>query len=172
MKINLFGLISFVILGSLTFCTGNTPHAKAKLINANGVSVGEAVFLQTKEGVKISVQVSGLTPGKHGIHFHEVGQCEKPDFKSSGGHFNPAHKKHGLQNPEGAHGGDLPNLEVNLDGTAKTTFVAKNVSLQEGENSLFHVGGTSLIIHAGEDDEKTDPSGSSGARLVCGEIVK
>jgi Cu-Zn family superoxide dismutase len=146
--------------------------AKAALKSAEGKDVGTATFTPGKDGVEVSVQATGLPPGKHGIHIHAAGKCEAPEFKSAGGHFNPAGHKHGLHNPEGAHAGDLPNLTVGNDGKAKATFTARGATLGAGEGSLFGPEGTALVIHAGEDDEKSDPAGNSGARIACGVVEK
>jgi superoxide dismutase, Cu-Zn family len=116
--------------------------------------------------------VANLPPGKHGIHIHSAAKCDPPAFTTSGGHLNPAGKKHGLHSPEGAHAGDLPNLEVGKNGKGKGTFTAKGVTLGEGEGSLFGPDGTALVIHADPDDEKTDPGGNSGARIACGPIER
>ncbi len=136
-----------------------------------GVVGNASLAADPSGGVKISVQVKGLTPGKHGIHIHMTGKCEGFDFASAGGHFNPENKKHGMQNPEGPHAGDLPNLAVAADGTGTLEYTDKLVSLASGANALFKPDGTALVIHAGEDDEKTDPAGNSGARIACGVIV-
>jgi Cu-Zn family superoxide dismutase len=148
------------------------PSGKATLKNAEGKGVGTATFTPAKGGVKVQVQVSGLSPGKHGIHIHSAAKCDPPDFATAGGHFNPGGKKHGLHNPEGAHAGDLPNLTVGKNGKGKGTFTAKGATLGEGDGSLFGPGGTALVIHANADDEKTDPAGNSGARVACGVIEK
>jgi len=146
--------------------------AHADLINAKGQPVGTATFKQTKAGVSISLALNDLPPGTHGIHIHAVGKCDAPDFKTAGGHFNPDAKKHGEKNPQGAHNGDLGNIAVNAKGLVKTTKLAKNVTLGPGANSLFGTDGTALVIHADSDDEMTDPSGNSGARIACGIIQK
>jgi superoxide dismutase, Cu-Zn family len=148
------------------------PAGKASLKNAEGKDVGTATLTPAKGGVKVAVQVTGLPPGKHGIHIHGAGKCDPPDFATAGGHFNPAGKKHGLKNPEGAHAGDMPNLTVGKNGKGKGTFTAKGATLGEGGGSLFGPDGTALVIHAGADDEKTDPAGNSGARIACGVIGK
>jgi Cu-Zn family superoxide dismutase len=120
-------------------------------------------------GVKFSVQVRGLTPGKHGFHIHTIGKCEGFDFASAGAHFNPDNKKHGSASPDGPHAGDLANLEVGADGSAAVEFTHKTVSLSP--SSLLKPDGTALVIHAAEDDLKTDPTGNSGGRVACGLIV-
>ena len=140
--------------------------------NAKGEKVGHATLTDVKGGVKINLRVTGLPPGKHGIHFHETGVCTAPDFKSAGAHFNPAHKTHGLNaKAQSPHAGDLPNLEVAEDGTGQMEMVSKRISLKDGRNSLLKTG-TSLVIHAKPDDQKTDPSGDSGDRIACGTIKK
>lgn len=83
--------------------------------------------------MKVKVEASSLTPGKHGLHFHQVGKCEPPEFKTAGDHFNPAGKKHGTENPAGPHAGDLPNLEVGADGKAALEFTTTLVTLAKGK---------------------------------------
>ncbi|PZE22190.1 superoxide dismutase family protein [Paenibacillus xerothermodurans] len=141
------------------------------IIDSQGTKVGRAALTETVEGVKLQVEVSGLPPGKHGLHFHSVGACVAPDFKTAGAHFNPETKKHGFDNPEGHHAGDLPNLEIGSDGGGKAEFINKKVTLaRDKANSLVKPGGTSLVIHTGPDDYKTDPTGESGGRIACGVI--
>lgn len=144
----------------------------ADIVNAQGQKIGTAMIRPSDNGVRIDVEVSQLSPGTHGIHIHTVGKCEGPAFASAGGHFNPTSKKHGKENPEGPHAGDLLNIEVGADGTGKASLLAPNATLGEGPNSLFHEGGTALVIHEKADDFKTDPAGNSGARIACGVIQK
>jgi Cu-Zn family superoxide dismutase len=146
-------------------------RAAAPLRNAEGQVLGMAIFTQEAQGVRVSVTVKGLSPGEHGIHIHSVGKCEPPDFLSAGPHFNPTNKKHGLTNPEGPHAGDLPNLVVGEDGSAVYEHITDRVTLTPGELSLFDEDGSSLVIHAGPDDQMTDPAGNSGARVLCGVIT-
>ena len=146
-------------------------RAAAPLRNAEGQVLGMAIFTQEAQGVRVSVTVKGLSPGEHGIHIHSVGKCEPPDFLSAGPHFNPTNKKHGLTNPEGPHAGDLPNLVVSEDGSAVYEHITDRVTLTPGELSLFDEDGSSLVIHAGPDDQMTDPAGNSGARVLCGVIT-
>ena len=164
--------LAFLLVLAIPLSAAAAPAAKATLANADGKDVGTATFTPARGGVKVHVVASGLTPGKHGIHLHAVGKCEPPDFKSAGGHFNPAGKQHGLHNPRGAHAGDLPNLAVGKAGKAKATFTARGATLGDGTGSLLPAEGTSLVIHANPDDEKSDPAGNSGPRIACGVIEK
>jgi Cu-Zn family superoxide dismutase len=111
--------------------------------------------------------VAGLSPGAHGIHLHAVGKCEPPGFTSAGGHLNPFAKEHGMENPAGSHLGDLPNLDVSADGTATMSFPL-GLSPRALQTQMFDGDGTAIVIHAGPDDYRTDPSGNSGGRVACG----
>ena len=165
-------LRSVAALVALLAAASASPAATAALKDASGKQVGSATFTSAKTGVLVKVSVSGLPPGKHGIHLHAAGKCEPPDFKSAAGHFNPGGKQHGLHNPQGAHAGDLPNLVVGKDGKAKASFTAKGATLADGEGSLLGPDGAAIVIHADADDEKTDPAGNSGARIACGIIER
>lgn len=136
-----------------------------------GETVGSATLTQGPQGVTIAVEVSRLPPGRHGFHIHAIGKCDPPDFQTAGGHFNPFSKKHGLKNPEGPHAGDLPNLEVGPDGNGRIEATVGGLTLgKEGLAVLFNSTGTSVVIHAGPDDEMSDPAGNSGTRIACGVI--
>ena len=145
--------------------------ARAVLRDAQGKVVGTAALNEVPGGVRIAVKVRGLKPGMHGFHIHALGKCEPPAFSSAGAHFNPYGKKHGHKNPDGAHAGDLPNLTVGPDGTGSIAATAAGVTLTASPDSLLQPGATSLVIHVDPDDEKTDPAGNSGARIVCGVIT-
>ncbi len=160
-----------LLSGSLLYSQSTPKQAKTDLINSAGEHIGMATFTANANGVKLSLKASHLPPGEHGFHIHAVGKCEVPDFKSAGGHFNPQGKQHGLENPQGHHAGDLQNLSVDPQGKAKVKRLLTGVTLGEGENSLFHEGGTALVIHADPDDMKSDPAGNAGPRIACGVIT-
>lgn len=147
--------------------------ARVELKDSQGKVVGTlTVSAHSSGGVQFDGRLSDLPPGVHGMHIHETGQCDGPDFKSAGAHFNPAGKQHGEMNPEGPHAGDLGNLRVESNGTADVSILADRVSLADDASSLLKPGGTSLVIHATLDDLKTDPSGGSGDRIACGVITR
>jgi superoxide dismutase, Cu-Zn family len=151
-----------------------SQSAHADIVNAQGATIGHAKFSTASNGVKISVNVSQLPPGEHGIHIHNVGKCDGPAFTTAGGHFNPTSAHHGIHNTQDPHPhvGDLPNLVVSDKGTGKLTFTAVGATIAPGPDSLFHDGGTSLVIHAKADDLMSDPSGNSGDRIACGVITQ
>jgi superoxide dismutase, Cu-Zn family len=164
----------FVLLISLTgtALAQEPTTAMAELKDVQGKVVGNAALTQEAGGVKVMVTLSGLTgnAGEHGIHIHTTGQCT-PDFSAAGGHFNPTNAQHGLNNPAGPHGGDGPNLQLAADGSASYEVVNDRVTLGSGPNSLFDADGSAVVVHAGPDDQVTDPSGNSGDRIACGVIV-
>lgn len=137
--------------------------AKAVLRTAAGGEAGWATAKQDGGALKVTVEVSGMTPGLHGVHVHTTGKCDAPDFASAGGHWNPSAHKHGLENPAGPHAGDLPNVNVGADGKGKLTF-----TLPGTYEGLLDEDGAAMVVHAGADDLKTDPSGNSGGRVACG----
>ena len=161
-----------LLLVGTTSAFAQAPGASADLKMPDGKSAGTATFTPESGGVRLKVQAAGLPPGDHGIHVHAVGKCDAPDFMTAGGHFNPGSKQHGLNNPQGAHAGDMPNLKVGPDGTGTFDFLLKDVSTAAGAGSLFGPDGTALVIHAGPDDEMTDPTGNSGGRIACGLIMR
>ena len=146
--------------------------AKAVLKDKSGKDVGEANLSQTRNGVLIRLSVKGIEAGEHAFHVHAVGKCEPP-FTSAGGHFNPASHKHGLESPQGAHAGDMPNLHVPQDGTLTVEVLNTMITLAKGQpNSVFDADGSALVIHAKADDNKTDPAGDAGDRIACGVVTE
>lgn len=143
--------------------------ASATIRDLAGVRVGTANFTDTYSGVLIVGSVAGLGLGAHAIHVHAVGKCEAP-FTTAGPHFNPASKRHGFQSPQGPHLGDLPNIDTPAAGQLRFEFLLPGVSLK-GTNALLDADGASIVIHAGRDDYKTDPSGDSGSRTACGALI-
>jgi superoxide dismutase, Cu-Zn family len=134
---------------------------KVDLKNGKGEPAGTATLSDAAKGVQVKLDAKGLASGAHGIHFHENGTCEGPDFKSAGGHLNPEHKEHGLKNPKGSHEGDMPTISADKDGKSKDTVTAPFAKLAD-------LHGKALIVHAKEDDQMT--AASSGDRFACGVI--
>lgn len=138
------------------------PTVTAPVIDAQGKPIGTAALLRSQFGTSLVLKLHDLPPGPHGLHVHERGACDPPGFASAGPHYNPEGRKHGTRNPEGAHAGDLPNLEVADDGTVDAT-VPVSAALAAG----LREGARALVIHAKPDDLRTDPSGNSGDRIAC-----
>lgn len=133
------------------------------LINGAGQSIGAVVAWQTAGGVSFRINAGGLPHGIHGVHVHAVGRCDPPGFTTAGGHWNPMARQHGMNNPAGPHAGDLPNVEVAANGMLGATLTVPGASMA----SMLDADGAALVIHAGADDYRTDPSGNSGARIAC-----
>ena len=155
-------ILPFLVAGCSTVAEpqGGPPMP---LINASGQTIGTVRAWQTAGGVTFRINASGLPHGVHGVHVHAVGKCDPPDFASAGPHWNPTGKKHGMSNPAGPHAGDLPNVVVKANGVLAATLVLSAASM----SSLIDADGAALVIHAAADDNMTDPSGNSGARIAC-----
>ncbi|HEX6219047.1 MAG TPA: superoxide dismutase family protein [Sphingomicrobium sp.] len=161
----------------LAACSGNDepPPANdtqaapsgAALKTREGADVGMVTLSEDANGVTVKVEAAGLEPGAHGLHLHTVGRCDGPGFDSAGPHWNPTAKQHGRDNPDGAHLGDLANLDIGEDGRGTSTFLVGGATLTGTTNPLLDLDGAALVVHAKADDYKTDPSGASGDRIAC-----
>ncbi len=143
---------------------GGASTITAQIRTADGTQVGTASAVEADGTIQVTVNGTGMPPGERGFHIHQVGACDGPDFQTAGGHWNPTNAQHGTDNPNGPHAGDMPNLNVGADGTATATF-----SLPAGSFAgLMDGDGSSIVVHEGPDDMRTDPSGDSGGRIACG----
>jgi Cu-Zn family superoxide dismutase len=149
------------------------PSRTADLKNAGGATIGQVQLWTTPTGVLIRLTVRGLTPGWHGLHLHETGDCSAAGFASAGAHIRMAHTgAHGLLNPSGPEAGDLPNLFVGADGVGAAEVSTRRVLMTgDGEApSLLDADGSALVVHAAPDDQFTQPTGGSSARIACAVI--
>lgn len=143
----------------------SAPSARATLAARSGSTVaGDVMFAERQGVIRVEARVAGLSPGEHGFHIHEIGDCSAPDASSAKGHYNPAGKSHGHHDSDNRHGGDLPNLTANAQGEAHFVADLKGLTLSE-------ISGRSVVIHADPDDYKSQPAGNSGKRIACGVIV-
>lgn len=148
-------------------------RATAELIGTDMEPLGMATLTQAPRGVLIRLDYEGLTPGWHGIHLHQIGDCSDPAFKSAGGHINPSGREHGLLNPDGPDNADMTNIFVGEDGTGAAELYSHAVSINgaNGAPALLDENGSAFVIHVNEDDHHTQPIGGAGARAACGVIV-
>lgn len=149
---------------------GTTPFAKTELTAKSGSSVkGVVEFAHAGQSLVVRGEFSNLTPGNHGVHLHQIGNCSSPDASSAGDHFDFSPHKHGGPNAEARHAGDLGNLVADKDGNAKLLVTVRAPKAKEftGWNAIV---GKSFVVHEKADDFKTQPSGNSGARVACGEV--
>ena len=152
---------------------GMIRSATAEMRSASGARYGTLTLEPTAAGVRISGALTSVPPGTHGLHFHQVGRCDAPDFATAGAHVNPGGAQHGLANQRGPHAGDLPNVAANAAGQMVVDIATPRVALSsEGPIAVFDADGTALVLHADRDDQRTDPAGNSGERIACGVITR
>jgi len=160
-------LVAAIALAAVASLPAAGQTARAAFKTSDGKDAGNAELVQTPAGVLIKLSVRALPLGEHAFHIHGVGRCEPP-FTSAGAHFNPAGRKHGMMAADGQHAGDMPNLHVPADGILIVEVLNPSVTLEKAKpNSLYGPGGTALVIHAGKDDYKSDPTGEAGGRIAC-----
>jgi superoxide dismutase, Cu-Zn family len=166
-------LAAFSACSSLQTGGNAVARAAAVIFNVNGAAVGTAQLSQDANGlVTVEIASLALPEGTHGIHFHAVGVCDggATALSTAGAHYNPLGKEHGLENPRGPHAGDAPNVVTPAGGVSRVSFTTNRVSLTPGSISLFDADGSSIVVHANADDQVSQPSGNSGARIACGVI--
>ena len=165
-------LNGFVVVSVAVRSATAQALAHADILNGQGTKIGDADITSNDQGFQIAVKGSNLSAGEQDIHTHTVGNCEHPAFTSATGRFNPTSAYHGAHHTGDPHPrlGDLRNLVVGNNGSGVLNLVANEVALGDGVNSLFHEGGSSLMIHAKPDHLMSDLSGTSGDRIACGVI--
>ncbi len=165
-------IASTSILVALTGCSGmNTvePAAQAQVHARSGSQVsGTVSFTPRADVVVVEARISGLTPGSHGFHVHEAGDCSAADASSAKGHFNPMNHPHGHHGKPERHAGDLPNMEADANGNATYRAEVRGMQVTSGPGGIV---GRSVVIHADPDDYQSQPAGNSGKRVGCGVIA-
>jgi superoxide dismutase, Cu-Zn family len=164
------GLIALAVslaVASGAMAKGWSPPAP--IVRSDGVTIGTVRVRETPGGLALKLEARGLPSGEIGMHIHDVGRCEGPGFDSAGPHWNPGGRQHGRLNPAGKHAGDLGNLWVAADGSVRMDLLPDPAS--HAANAL-DANGAALVIHAQHDDERTDPSGNSGARIACAVLAQ
>jgi Cu-Zn family superoxide dismutase len=162
-----------VVAYGVSGCSRNAEHgaamtqAIAVLHPTQGSKVNGVVsFTKERNGIRVIASIEGLSPGLHGFHIHEYGDCGSPDANSAGGHFNPGNMPHGAPTADKRHAGDLGNIQADASGNGRLTLVDSKLSF-EGPYSII---GRGVIVHAQADDFTTQPTGNAGARVACGVI--
>lgn len=154
-------------LGADTAGSGaGTGNVTAAMRDSTGRDLGTLTLTESAEGITVAGTLRGLPPGEHGFHLHTTGQCT-PTFEAAGGHWNPTGRQHGLQNPQGPHFGDMPNITVGADSTLTIQATTPGGRFR-GANALLDGDGAAVMVHADPDDYRTDPAGNAGARIACG----
>jgi superoxide dismutase, Cu-Zn family len=168
-----------ILVAGISYHTANSQVSKSNNVAKPTMAIavvhglgenkvkGKVTFTQKDGGVEIVGEFTGLSPGEHGFHVHEFGDCSMADGKCAGGHFNPTGMPHAGPDDAKRHVGDLGNIKADESGKATYKRVDKMVALS-GPNSVI---GRSVIVHAKPDDFKTQqPPGNAGDRIGCGTI--
>ena len=173
-RASVIGLVLASFAGLIALA--QTPATKSAA-SSRGISVlhptagnkvsGTVTFTPVADGVQVHAEIAGLTPGKHGFHIHEFGDCSAADASSAGAHFNPTNQPHAGPDTAARHEGDMGNVEADASGNAKLHYVDHQISLTNDAKSAI---GRSVVVHAKPDDLKTQPSGDAGGRIACGVI--
>jgi Cu-Zn family superoxide dismutase len=170
-------ILAIVVASSVAAGHGHPSprHGYGIFVDPSGATIGFVLLAQDRHGdVRVHVHVRGLTTGLHGIHIHAVGSCATTATfaDGAGGHYNPLADEHGLDNPNGPHAGDLPNLVVDSHGRGRLQATTDRVTLTAGPATLFDTDRSAFIIHASPDDQVTNiGNGGSGARIACAVVV-
>lgn len=151
-----------------TYTAPSVMAVTATLVDSTGAAAGNVQLNQDADGtVQIVLDATKLPAGAHGIHLHAAGVCEGPAFTTAAAHVNPAGKKHGLNSPDGPHAGDLPQVDSTTVVRGYYTVTTSRISLTAGPVNISDADGTALVVHASADDQVTDATGNSGARIAC-----
>jgi len=161
---------ALIIAGSIGARASAQEVAAGNFKNSEGKDVGTVHVEHMPIATIFLLKLHDMPPGVHGIHIHDVGQCDPPSFDSAGPHWNPGHAEHGSKNPKGPHAGDLQNITIPADGKLEIQLTVEGTRQWQGEGGLLDGNGASLVIHANADDYTTDPSGNSGPRIACAKI--
>ncbi len=170
LAVALFGILALAACGGIEAPSEVGARATAILAGPDGDNMGTVTLTQGPNGVLISAEVIGLSPGAHGFHIHEMAACT-PDFAAAGGHFNPNNQGHGFMTEGAPHPGDLPNIHAGEDGLARADYFTNAITLDDGpDNSIFDADGSAIIVHAKPDTYGDDPG--AGDRVACGVIKR
>jgi superoxide dismutase, Cu-Zn family len=151
--------------------THNEVIGNASVSDTQGTTIGSAILKRSSDGLFLALDLQNVPAGSHALHLHEQGSCDGPDFKSAGGHLNPYGKSHGKLSSNAKHLGDLPNLDVASNGTART-IVEIEAASDDVLSFIFDEDGTAVMLHADADDYQSDPAGAAGPRIACGVIER
>lgn len=170
LRLLLASVLALCVAAPITRAADDDDVTKAVAVlapTAGSKVMGTVTFTKTADGVKVVADITGLTPGKHGFHIHEFGDCSDPKGESAGGHFNPKKHQHGGPDAPQRHAGDFGNIEADASGKAHFELTDKALSMDDDDDSII---GHAVIVHEKDDDLKTQPTGNAGGRLACGVI--